>query len=118
MDAVVVGKSDSIEYLDVTNLTKTPVESLWIPIFVNLKTVVITTNLLTESLLAEIGNTGSVAGRLVVVVVVFVVAAFVEVFSCCFSLLFIIVVFVVSLSLLLSLSLIISVFFPFSASGI
>ena len=113
MDAVVVGKSDSIEYLDVTNLTKTPVESLWIPIFVNLKTVVITTNLLTESLLAEIGNTGSVAGRLV-----FVVAAFVEVFSCCFSLLFIIVVFVVSLSLLLSLSLIISVFFPFSASGI
>lgn len=58
MDAVVVGKSDSIEYLDVTNLTKTPVESLWIPIFVNLKTVVITTNLLTESLLAEIGNTG------------------------------------------------------------
>jgi len=57
MDAVVVGKSDKIEYLDVTNLTKTPIESLWFPIFVNLQTLVVTTNFLTESLLAEIAGT-------------------------------------------------------------
>ena len=58
MDAVVVGKSDTIEHLDVTNLTKTPIESLWFPVFVSLKTLVITTNFLTETLLAEIAASG------------------------------------------------------------
>lgn len=57
MDSVITQKCHTLEYLDITNFVKTPIESLWFPVFHNLKTLVITTNFFCETLLAEIGAT-------------------------------------------------------------
>jgi hypothetical protein len=39
MDSVITQKCHTLEYLDITNFVKTPIESLWFPVFHNLKTL-------------------------------------------------------------------------------